>query len=76
MIETIVKFNNRKELFEFAVLANKCSGDVFLYSGNEIINMKSPMKACYIDITQHLKVEFHGDIPCEVREGMEKFIVN
>ena len=76
MIETIVKFNNRKELFEFAVLVNKCPDDVFLYSGKEIVNMKSPMKACCIDIAQPLKVEFYGDIPYEVKEGMKKFIVN
>lgn len=76
MTETIVKFNNRKELFEFAILANKCSDDVFLYSGKDIVNMKSPMKACCIDITEPLKVEFYGDIPYEVKEGMKKFIVN
>lgn len=76
MTETIVKFDNKKELFEFAILANKCMGDVFLYSGKEIVNVKSPMKACCIDITQPLKVEFYGDIPYEVKEGMKKFIVN
>ena len=76
MIETIVRFNNRRELFDFALLANKCSGDVLLYSGKEIVNMKSPMKACCVDITQSLKVEFYGDIPYEVREGMKKFIVD
>ena len=44
--------------------------------GKDIVNMKSPMKACCIDITEPLKVEFYGDIPYEVKEGMKKFIVN
>ena len=76
MVETIVKFNNKRALFEFAILANKCSDDVFLYTGKEIVNIKSPMNAGCIDITQPLKVEFYGDIPYEVKEGMKKFIVN
>lgn len=76
MTETVIKFNNEREILEFAKLANRCNDRVVLFTDNGIIDTKSFMKMCGIDITEPLKVEFHGDIPLEVREGMKKFIVN
>lgn len=70
MIETISKVK------EFCNLCSKCSEDVTVYGERYIISGKSIMGLFSLDLSKPLKVEFYGDIPYEVREGMKKFIVN
>ena len=76
MIEKKVKFNSSKDIFEFTKLASKCNDDVIVYSEHDILNAKSILKLWSMDITNPVRVEFHGDIPREVREEMKKFIID
>lgn len=76
MVETIVNIDAVDKVKEFYNLCSKCSGEVEVYSGRYIVSGKSIMGLFSLDLTQPLKVEFYGDIPYEVREGMKKFIVN
>ena len=64
------------DIKEFVNLASKCPCDVVVKSGHYMVNAKSIMALFSLDLTKPLKVEFYGDVPCEVREGMKKFIVD
>ena len=61
---------------DFVNLVSKCSDDVTIGTGRFKVNAKSIMGLFSLDLSKPLKVEFYGDIPYEVREGMKKFIVN
>ena len=45
-------------------------------SGHYAVSAKSVMALFSLDLSKPLRVEFYGDIPYEVREGMTKFIVD
>lgn len=61
---------------EFVNLMSKCSGDVTIGSGRFAANAKSIMGVFSLDLSKPLKVEFYGNVPYEVQEGMKKFIVD
>lgn len=76
MVETVVSVNTIKKVKEFSNLCSKCEGDVTVYGGKHIASGKSLMGLLTLNLKEPLKVEFHGDIPYEVREGMKKFIID
>ncbi len=71
-----VCLNKITDISKFVNLASRCRDDVVVKSGYYAVNAKSIMGLLSLDLTKPLKVEFYGDIPYEVREGMKKFIVN
>lgn len=75
-VKTTVLLDKVADINDFVNLVSKCSDDVTVSSGRFAINAKSIMGLFSLDLTKPLKVEFYGDIPYEVREGMKKFIVN
>lgn len=76
MIETRIILNKVSDINDFVNLAHMCTGDVTVYSGRYIVNGKSLMGIYSLNLSEPIKVEFHGDIPDEVKEGMKKFIVD
>lgn len=74
--ETVVNIDAIDKVKEFCNLCSKCSGEVEVYSGRYIVSGKSMMGLLSLNLTKPLKVEFYGDIPYEVKEGMKKFVVN
>ena len=71
-----VSLNKLNDITKFVYLASKCRDDVVVKSGNYSVNAKSLMGVLSLDLSKPVKVEFYGDIPCDVVKGMEKFIVN
>lgn len=74
VIETVVVINTVGKVKKFCSLCSKCKGDVLVFSDKYIVSGKSPMGIYSLDLSKPLKVEFHGDIPDDVKEGMKKFI--
>ena len=70
-----IKQNTYLAILDFVKLCSKCPNDVLVYSGRYIINGKSLMGMYSLDFSKPLTVKFYGDVPCEVRKGMKKFIV-
>ena len=64
------------DIKDFVSLASKCRDDVVVKSGHYAVSAKSIMALFSLDLTKPLKVEFYGQIPYEVKEGMKKFIVD
>lgn len=75
-VKTMVVLNEITDIKEFVNLASMCKDDVVIKSGRFAINAKSIMALFSLDISKPVEVEFYGDIPYKVREGMKKFIVN
>lgn len=75
-IETIINIATVDKVKEFCNLCSKCTDDVLVYSGRYIVSGKSIMGLFSLNLAKPLKVEFYGDIPYEVKEGMNKFIAN
>ena len=71
-----VSLNKITDISKFVALVSKCRDDVVVKSGHFAVNAKSLMGLYSLDLTKPLKVEFYGNIPYEVREGMKKFIVD
>lgn len=61
---------------EFVMLAGKCKDDVVVRSGHFAVNAKSIMGLYSLDLSKPLLVEAYGEVSCEVREGMKKFITD
>lgn len=76
MIETVVNIDTVDKVKEFYNLCLKCTGEVSVCGGRYVVSGKSIMELFTLDLTHPVKVEFDGDIPIEVREGMKKFIVD
>ena len=76
MVETIVKLDTFEKIKEFCRLCSLCQDDVNVYSDRHVVSGKSIMGLYSLDLSQVVKVEFFGDIPKEVKDGMKKFIVN
>lgn len=74
-VKITVMLNKIADISDFVNLASKCSDDVTIGSGRFAVNAKSIMGLYSLDLSKPLKVEFYGDIPYEVKEGMKKFIV-
>ena len=75
-IKITVLLDKIADVKDFVNLASKCRDDVVVKSGHYAVNAKSIMALFSLDISKPLKVEFYGNIPYEVKEGMKKFIVN
>ena len=74
-IKITVLLDKITDIKEFVNLMSKCSDDVTIGSGRFAVDAKSIMGLFSLDLTKPLKVEFYGNIPYEVREGIKKFIV-
>ena len=74
-IKITVNLNQLADIAEFVILASRCRDDVVVKSGHFAVNAKSIMGLYSLDLSKPVKVEFYGNIPYEVREGMKKFIV-
>lgn len=75
-IRITVDLNKFVDIAKFVNLASKCKDDVIVKSGRFAIDAKSLIGLYSLDLSKPLEVEFYGDIPYEVKEGMKKFIVN
>lgn len=64
------------DIKDFVNLASQCADDVIIGSGRFKVNAKSLMALFSLDLAKPLQVEFYGDIPYEVKEGMKRFVVN
>lgn len=71
-----VNLNSTERVRDFCALCMKCLEEVDVHSGRYIVSGKSIMGIFSLDLTNPVEVEFYGDIPYEVKEGMKKFIVN
>ncbi|MBQ6998252.1 MAG: HPr family phosphocarrier protein [Clostridia bacterium] len=76
MIETTIKLNTPKDVTEFVKLASKCSGEVYVCGRRYIVNGKSLPGIFSLDLSEKLRVEFHGNVPSEVKESMKNYIVS
>ena len=74
-VKITVSLDKITDVSEFVKLASKCSGDVTVGSGRFAVNAKSLMGLYSLDLSKPLNVEFYGNIPYEVKEGMKKYIV-
>lgn len=74
--KVMVLLDKIADIKEFVNLVSKCSDDVTIGSGRFAVDAKSIMGLFSLELSKPLKVEFYGDIPYEVKEGMKKFIVN
>ena len=74
MTETVIKINTFADVGNFVTMCAKCANDVLVYSGKYIVSGKSMMGMYSLNLSEPIKVEFNGDIPDEVKEGMKKFI--
>ena len=74
--QIIVSLNKITDISKFVALVSKCRDDVVVKSGHFAVNAKSLMALFSLDLTKPLKVEFYGNIPYEVKEGIKKFIVD
>ena len=64
------------DIKDFVDLVSKCSDDVTIGKGRFKVNAKSIMGLFSLDLSKPLRVEFFGNVPYEVREGIKKFIVD
>ena len=71
-----VSFDKITDIRDFVSLVSRCIDDVTIGSGRFKVNAKSIMALFSLDLSQPLKVEFYGNIPYDVKEGMKKFIMN
>ena len=74
--KVMVLLDKITDIKDFVNLVSKCTDDVTIGLGRFKVNATSIMALFSLDLTKPLKVEFYGDIPYEVKEGMKKFIVN
>lgn len=75
-IKITVLLDKIADIKNFVNLVSKCRGDVVIKSGLYTVNAKSIMALFSLDLSKPLKVEFYGDFPYEVKEGMKKFIID
>ena len=74
-VKVMVLLDKIADIKDFVNLVSKCSDDVTIGSGRFAVDAKSIMGLFSLDLSKPLKVEFYGNIPYEVKEGMKKFIV-
>lgn len=75
-IKVTVLLDKIADIKDFVNLVSKCSDDVTIGTGRFKVDAKSIMGLFSLDLSKHLKVEFYGNVPYEVKEGMKKFIVD
>lgn len=71
-----VNLNSTEKVRDFCALCVKCPEEVDVLGGRYVVSGKSIMGVFSLDLTNPVEVEFHGNVPFEVIEGMKKFIVN
>lgn len=69
-LETFNDVNN------FVKYVSVCEDDVLAHSNQYTVSAKSIMGMYSLDLSNPIKVEFYGDVPYEVKDGMKKFIIN
>lgn len=62
------------DVAKFVQLATKCTDDIVVSSGNYRVNGKSLLGLYSLDLSKLVTVEFYGDVPYEVQEGMKEFV--
>ena len=77
-----VKLNTSADVTKFSILASMCNNEVWA-TGKDIsrkqdimINAKSMQGLYDLNLDEPINVEFFGNVPSEVKEGMKNFIVN
>ena len=75
-IKVRVLLDKIADIKDFVSLVSKCRDDVTIGAGRFAVDAKSITGLFSLDLSKPLKVEFYGNIPYEVKEGMKKFIVN
>lgn len=75
-IKITLSLNGIWDVFKFAYLSCKCEGDVVAKSGRFAVDAKSMAGILSLDLGEPIKVEFYGNIPYEVKEGIKRFIIN
>ena len=75
-IKITVLLDKITDIKDFVNLSSKCRDAVVVKSGHYKVNAKSLLGLLSLDLSKPLKVEFYGNIPYEVKEGMKKFIVD
>lgn len=75
-IKITVLLDTITDIRDFVNLSSKCRDDVVVKSGNYAVNAKSLMALFSLDLTKPLKVEFYGNIPDEVKDGIKRFLVS
>ena len=76
MTETVMKLDSISDITTFLYFANKCPGEVTVYSGKYVVNGKSLLGLYSLDLNSHpIKVEITGDIPDDVKENLKQFVV-
>lgn len=75
-IKATVLLDKIVDIKNFVNLVSKCRDDVVIKSGHYTVNAKSIMALFSLDLSKPLKVEFYGDFPYEVKEGIKKFIID
>ena len=70
-----IKLNTSKDVSNFINLTTRCVDKVNVYSGRYIVNGKSIMGVFSLDLTKPVEVEFCGDIPLDVKAGIQKYII-
>lgn len=76
VIKIKVRLSKIKDVTEFVNLATQCTDDVVVKSERFAVSAKSIMGLYSLDLSKPLNVEFYGNIPYEVKEGIKKFIVD
>lgn len=60
---------------EIVKLASLCEDEVLAYSNQYIVSVKSIMGMYSLNLSKPIEIEFQGDVPDEVKEGIKKFII-
>lgn len=60
---------------KFVQLVSKCKDDVMAKQSRWIVSAKSLMGMYCLNLSEPVTVEFYGDVPYEVQEGMKEFMV-
>lgn len=70
-----IELKNFSDIPKFVQLASKCNGEITVYSDTNRVNGKSILGLYSLDISKPLRVEFEGNIPDDVKEGITRFKV-
>lgn len=73
-METMIKLNSLDDVKEFSNIASKHTGEITLFSGRYIVDAKSIMGIFSLDLSKAIKMEIEGDMPLDVKAGLDKFI--
>lgn len=63
------------DVAKFVQLATKCTDDIVVSSGNYRVNGKSLLGLYSLDLSKPVMIEFYGNVPYEVQEGVKEFMI-